>query len=367
MPAPAIVSGKSGLALFANPWKVLAPLAWAAYLLVPTVVTLLLVPVDALGDLSALRFEWVCNFIGAVSLGAPLHLICYLMGRRANGRPLAQLPLRLAWTAAMLLLATLLGAELSLPLELPRHPDMDVTAYRLQFYRLGLLFSTVWMTGLWAYDAALSRARVQALQQQVAELSARKAQLEALQVRTDPHFLYNSLNSVAALISLDAEQAQTATEQLADLFRQVVEVAREPTNTFASEVMLSERYLDIERLRFEGMQVDFNVDENSESWMVPSLFLQPLIENAVKHGRQSGVALRIRLDAQVVEQEDGTKLRVSVHNPYDDTARTSGSRATLDQLKQRLDLLYGPRASLSTQRDGEFFAVVVELPDERTT
>ncbi len=357
---------RRAVALFANPWKALAPLAWAAYLVVPTIVTLLLVPVAALSDIAAVRFEWVCNFIGAVSLGAPLHCTCYLLGRRSRGRPLARLPLRLAWTAMMLVVATLLGAELSLPFEYPRHPGMNVTAYRLQFYRLGLLFASLWMAGLWIYDAALSHARDSALRQQVAELNARRAQLEALQVRTDPHFLYNALNGVAALISLDAEHAQSATEQLADLFRRVVEVTRRPTNSLGSELELAERYLDIERLRFEDLQLDVQVDERAKSWVVPSLLLQPLLENAVKHGRSASGKRHVSLEAHVVEEASkSAKLRLKLSNPHDEKACTSGSKATLAHLQQRLDLLYGTQANLIARSDGRHFIVLAEIPAER--
>ncbi|HVZ37812.1 MAG TPA: histidine kinase [Candidatus Kapabacteria bacterium] len=120
-----------------------------------------------------------------------------------------------------------------------------------------------------------------------AEQAALTAQLRALRAQINPHFLFNSLNSIAALIRIRPQEAEQLTESLADLFRYSLRASEHPTVTLAEEIASLELYLAIERARFgDRMVVSLNVPEHLRAARVPSLLLQPIVENAVKHGAE---------------------------------------------------------------------------------
>ncbi len=193
--------------------------------------------------------------------------------------------------------------------------------------------------------------------QVVAEANAR---YQALQARIRPHFLFNSLNSVVALIPGRPEAAEALVENLAELFRAVLS-QRRPLGTLAEEMDLTRAYLDIEQLRLgDRLQLAVDVAEDLGELAIPLLCLQPLVENAVYHGVErvpgGGVlAIRARRDDKV--------LCLEVENPIPDVPeRGQGARSALDNIRQRLRLLYEERASLTTVRTGNRFAARLEIP-----
>src|SRR5262249_22845361 len=140
-----------------------------------------------------------------------------------------------------------------------------------------------------------------------------EARLQALQARIRPHFLFNSLNAVLSLIRHDPRRAETAIEDLAELFRTVMSDNRRLAQ-LADEVALCRQYLSLEQLRLgERRRVDWQVAPATGSALVPPMLLQPLIENAIYHGIEPGV------DAGVVEiraAREGDRLRLQLSNPY---------------------------------------------------
>jgi signal transduction histidine kinase len=118
-----------------------------------------------------------------------------------------------------------------------------------------------------------------------AEQAALRAELQALRAQINPHFLFNSLNSIAALIRIRPAEAEELTESLADLFRYSLRSSQHPTVRLAEELHSIDLYLDIERARFgERLRVTIDVPGSLHNVTVPSLILQPLVENAVRHG-----------------------------------------------------------------------------------
>ena len=116
------------------------------------------------------------------------------------------------------------------------------------------------------------------------ELKA-KAELDALHSKVNPHFLYNALNSIADLAITDGSKARKMTVALADLFRYSINYSNNNYSTVKEEVEMAEVYLQIEKIRFEDqLNYTINVDEELNHYLVPRFVLQPLVENAVKHG-----------------------------------------------------------------------------------
>lgn len=191
--------------------------------------------------------------------------------------------------------------------------------------------------------------------QQRTELMAR---IQALQSRIRPHFLFNSMNIIASLIPVDQDAAETAVEDLASLFRaSLAEVATEVS--LADELDVCRRYARIEQLRLGArLRLDWQVDSVPLTLKIPSLSLQPLLENAIYHGIQQlpeGGVVTINAAYQ-----QGV-LSVSVANPVlnDRSAVTEGNRLAQDNIHHRLQALYGPKAGLtSCLRQHQYVAVL---------
>ncbi|HET8710530.1 MAG TPA: sensor histidine kinase [Spongiibacteraceae bacterium] len=194
-------------------------------------------------------------------------------------------------------------------------------------------------------------------QRQRAELEAR---IQALQSRIRPHFLFNSMNSIASLIGSDAKAAEAAVEDLAALFRATLSQISTQV-PLEDELDLCRRYLRIEQLRLGArLQIDWQMDALPEALLIPSLSLQPLLENAVYHGIQAlpqGGCIRV-----YGECRDG-EIAIEVCNPMPaaELSRRSseqkGNRMALDNIARRLQALYGEGAGVSSeQRDGEYIA-----------
>ncbi len=171
-------------------------------------------------------------------------------------------------------------------------PAMRQTAVRI--YALLPVVPTALM-GLIGYHQFWSRLLV------LQDRERRLAQLAALRAQINPHFLFNSLNSIAQLIHVDPEKAEACVERLADLFRYVLRRAEKDFVPLADELEMAQAYLDIERARFgDRLRVETHIDPSSLRQLIPNFVLQPLVENAVKHGvslkRGTGT---IRIDARV--------------------------------------------------------------------
>jgi hypothetical protein len=197
-----------------------------------------------------------------------------------------------------------------------------------------------------------------------AESTARSAQLQALQYQLQPHFLFNTLNAISSLVVSD--QPQQATEMLANLgvlLRSTLEAPEVHTLALVDELATVEEYLAIERARFGSrLSVSFNVDPQVHAARVPRFLLQPLIENAVRHGiaaRSSGgeIALRAHLSGEALVIEIENEL------PDPDSPNTEGSGLGLRNSRRRLQQLYGEQSSLMTDViHNHRFLTVLTLP-----
>ena len=191
-----------------------------------------------------------------------------------------------------------------------------------------------------------------------------EARLQALQARIRPHFLFNSLNAVLSLIRTDPRRAETALEDLADLFRVLMRDTRDMT-TLKEEIRLCEQYLAIEKIRLgDRLQVSWQIENLSEQELqdakIAALLLQPLLENAVHYGVEPSVkpamimvAIRRTLD----------KIEITVNNPFHLDARLpQGNHMALENIRQRLALLYDIEAKLRYGVLGSNFEVSLYFP-----
>ncbi len=316
-----------------------APLVWAAYVVLPIVLGLVFTPADDLRDLHALWFSITCNAIGTLCIGGVLHFLyaqVYARVFATSYRPATRVLLHLAAMAA----AVLLGTELSLVFELPRHPGADPTTLRLLSYRTGIPLVTI---GVWTL-VALDRRRSSARQrEEVARRLALQAQSQALQARTHPHFFFNSLNALAELMYQDVARAEQAMLQLATLYRYTLDASRMPLIPLGAELEALDDYLALESLRFgDAVEVSVETAPPAREISVPPLCLQPLVENAIRHGMHGRGRIRVWVTADL----DENQLKLQVFDDGDGGGHSHGTQTSLVELRQRLLYLFGEQASL---------------------
>lgn len=192
------------------------------------------------------------------------------------------------------------------------------------------------------------------------ELQLARTEVRALRALIHPHFLFNSLNALAALTRSDPAQARDVCLRLADFLRYSLRHGQQDWVSLGEELDHMEAYLAIERVRLgERLAVEWEVEPAAREVSVPALLLLPLLENAVKHGIQQRLAGgTVRLAGKLAS---GT-LEIVVVNPRESPVGAPGAGFGLPALRQRLALLYGERANLSTRMEEDRFIACLQLP-----
>lgn len=193
------------------------------------------------------------------------------------------------------------------------------------------------------------------------QLLAREAELKAFKAQIDPHFLFNSLNAVAALCGSRPGEAREMAQLLADFFRQTLRLGALDRITLAQEIALASSYLSIEKVRFgPRLAIRFDVDDAASQRLVPPLLLQPLIENAVRHGIAHTVEGGTVDVAATVSDE---VLRITIENPADpDRPPSKGEGIGLQNARGRLAAISAGRAAFRTSESAGTYRVEIEIP-----
>jgi two-component system, LytTR family, sensor kinase len=191
---------------------------------------------------------------------------------------------------------------------------------------------------------------------------AREAELASLQQKLQPHFLFNSLNSISSLAGTKPEAARKMIQQLSDFLRGTIKRDDQQLVTFEEEVKHLELYLEIEKVRFGyrlKTETDYEADVNTST--LPSLLLQPLVENAIKFGLYDTVGeITIRIAAKKLNDQ----LIITIENPFDpETAQPrKGTGFGLNSVQRRLYLLYARNDLMTTEQLGKIFKTEVKIP-----
>jgi LytS/YehU family sensor histidine kinase len=193
------------------------------------------------------------------------------------------------------------------------------------------------------------------------QVFAREAELRALRAQIDPHFLFNSLNSISALTIPNPAAARRMCLLLADFMRTSLAVGNKKEIAFSEELKITESFLEIEKVRFgERLKVDLRIDPESRNCSVPPLLIQPLVENAVRHG----IAPLIEGGTICIEASNrGTILEIALENPYDtEASRSDGIGLGIRNVRERLTNLFAEDARVDVHRDDKRFRVELHLP-----
>lgn len=188
--------------------------------------------------------------------------------------------------------------------------------------------------------------------------------LQALQARIRPHFLFNALNTIASLIRRQPQRAEEAVEDLSDLFRHTLNEA-EAQLPFTTEIEIAQRYLDMEKLRLgERLTLEWDIDAIPKDASLPSLTLQPLLENAICHGVES---INAGGTITIHGRRKGNTLTITITNPLPSADENSprkrqGMHIALDNTRQRLQAHFQEDGKLTNQQQGNNYQVELRFP-----
>ncbi|MBT8469055.1 MAG: histidine kinase, partial [Deltaproteobacteria bacterium] len=246
----------------------------------------------------------------------------------------------------------------------------NVQVLRSDVLQVALVVTVVATAAAVGFETLKERARRVELRAERAQQQALRAQLEALQARTNPHFLFNSLNTVAGLIEEDPQGAEKVLEKLSGLFRYSLDGSKTEWVRLEREIEAVNSYLEVEAIRLgDRLRSKVAIEPGTEKLLVPPLVLQPLVENAVLHAvapRRTGGSVSISVD------RNGSHLRLAVEDdgPGLGNSEHRGSGTSLADLRQRLAMIYEGRASLDTgpaepgSEDARGCRIIVSLPLE---
>jgi sensor histidine kinase YesM len=247
-------------------------------------------------------------------------------------------------------------------------PAAQFSGWLLESARYAIITTLTFGIAMSAYEmmrtrleAATLAVRTKERDEAEARRAAVEAQLASLESRVQPHFLFNTLNSIASLIPSDPNGAEKMTARLASLLRSSLDVADRPLVPLEQEVQTVRDYLEIERVRFgDRMKGELAIDESAKGTLVPRFSLQSLVENSVKYAispRRNGGSISVRASTA-----DGrVRIEVEDDGPGFDPDAIPGSHG-LALLRQRLALTYGDRATLRIYSDAGGTRVIIELP-----
>ena len=285
--------------------------------------------------------DWLTR-LSLLTGGALPATLVWLIAACSLKRPLARLP-RPAQQGAGILLGAVAGLYGCGMLAMTGLAD---PVPWLASAAAGALLSALVVAGL------LLRARAQAP-------AATTARLEELQARIQPHFLFNTLNSAIALVRAEPAKAEALLEDLSDLFRHAL-VDQGESVTLAQEVTLAERYLSIEQVRFgERLHVTWSLDPAAAHAQLPPLLLQPLVENAVKHGVEpsaAGAELRISTERR------GGIVVIKVANTVPGGQGAPGHGLAQANVRDRLNLLHDVQGRFQAVLKDGVYQVRIEIP-----
>jgi two-component system sensor histidine kinase AlgZ len=289
--------------------------------------------------------DWLLRVAGGAGIALPGVLV-WLLAACLLKRPLGALPPAGRWAAAVGLGA---ASALAAAVDGPIGPEL-----------LGpnpLLAPALAGAGMAAAVYHWLQLRAQALLP--ADTTARLAELQS---RIRPHFLFNTLNTALALVRVDPARAEGVLEDLAELFRVALGDHSDPAAsvTLDEEVELARRYLAIEQIRFgQRLKVLWELDPDAGAARVPPLILQPLVENAVRHGIEpadEGGTIRVRTRVKL------GRVLVTIANSVPGTPSRPGHGIALTNVRDRLRLMHDMAAQFETRREGDSFRVQIVVP-----
>lgn len=283
------------------------------------------------------------NWVALLTLGA-----LFLLRRE-----LAKLkPLEIAYVALALLTTSTWVVAAAAAILSNDFWNISTGSWWLLLLRLTGISLTVGLLGLAAFENHWLARRL--------ALRAKQAELESLRARIRPHFLFNTLNTAAALVHARPGEAEQILLDLADLFRAALSGPREIS--LEEELALTRRYLEIESLRFsDRLGVRWNLPDTLPAATVPTLSVQPLVENAIRHGVELS-SERSMVEITVEQRDSNIVISVSNDLPGGERSANQGHRIGQASTRARIEALAGDRGSLATTVENGRYVATITLP-----
>jgi len=339
-----------------------------ANILLPLTVNTIIAIIVALGLSFNDPQHWFQNFyvsyVFSCCIGFTIFGLMRYFGPRCTGLPIIP---RLSLIVLLFLLGGVIGTEVGLGIfHLAFGWGVDFES-QLRILKFNLVLAIIFGSVSVLYFSLRDRAERLGMALKEKELNEErltrlktKAELEALQTKVNPHFLFNTLNSIASLISENPKAAEETVEKLSELFRHSLRHTEKSTVTLTEEFELIRTYLEIEKVRLgDRLKFDVTCEERVREVEIPAMLIQPLVENSIKHG----IAPALDGGTILVEAKETDGACVI-------TVRDSGKgfQSTDDpggfglrSIQDRLKLLYGKEATLEILQDG-YSEIVVKLP-----
>jgi hypothetical protein len=225
---------------------------------------------------------------------------------------------------------------------------------------ISILFVGLWLLVYLVWHFVVRNRRDQLTRLRL-ENTVKELELKTLKAHINPHFIFNSLNSIRALVDEDPQRARTAITELSNLLRSSMQADKTQTTTLEKELKIVEDYLALEKIRFEDrLQVEFQIEDDTLDQQVPPMMLQTLVENAIKHGISKRVAGgKVLVASNFINSH--FELRVENSGELQHISNTNGFG--IKSTQDRLNLLYGNEASFSMQqKDAQTVEVAIKMP-----
>ncbi|HSY29235.1 MAG TPA: histidine kinase [Burkholderiaceae bacterium] len=344
-------------------------LSWyvATWLLIGSLIAWLLIAADVAPWANALFFAIPVSLLfGFVAMSAYYVCRALPLARRRLPRLVLTFGATSMISGALLLVICLAWTKLTSSLDLglngfqiSQHGQVAVVGLGFGLYLLSILAHDV----LIAFENLRSAER----RENESHILAREAELQMLRTQVNPHFLFNSLNSISALTTIDAAAARQMTIALAQFFRQTLAQASMEKITLARELALCESFLTVEKIRFgKKLEAVIDADQQALRGLIPPMILQPLLENAIKHGIH-GITEGGVITVTIMLRD--AWLHIVVENPMEPGTPTApGNGIGLQNIQRRCTNLYDERARIAWRRsDDNRFVVEMTIPFELET
>ncbi len=230
-------------------------------------------------------------------------------------------------------------------------------------YSIGILFYAVIVSLIYVY-VVYSNYKEKELNESNLKVLVKEAELKSLKYQINPHFIFNSLNSISSLTMSNPERAQEMTIKLSEFMRSTVSKNEMQKAYLTDEIKNARLYLDIEKVRFEDkFEYIENISDACKSSKVPSMILQPIFENAIKHGVYESIK---KVNIVLACKEENNYVKITVENNFDpDAIPRKGEGIGLQNIKNRLKLIYNQENLITYSKERNIFRVNIFIPLEK--
>lgn len=293
--------------------------------------------------------------------------ICCCVFGAANLIKVQRMSVQAALLVAAVIVGAIIGVALATAVTRLLHMDVGATMpenMKTQFYLSNLLWALLFGSIVSYVFISLQRLSDEKIKRLEVEKNAIVTEIKLLQSQMEPHFLFNTLSTILSLIDTDQEKAKQMLESFTAFLRTSLVTGRNETTTLSQELDVVKNYLKIYAVRMgDRLRYRIDVPDSLRDFRVPPLIIQPLVENAVKHGLEPSVRGGELL---IQGQQEGDRVRITVSDSGMGINESSaGNGISLENIRKRLDLLYQGRASLTfAENEPTGVKVVIEIPYE---